>query len=96
MTWPWRPVSPTSSPPPGVRREKGSERLLGEIVRPDAPALRRLIAAGEEAKKKNLKIAAGFMCRHSVNRQEMIKRIRDGEMASSSSAGHTASIRPVG
>ena len=40
--------------------------------------MRRLIKAGEEAKKKNLKIAAGLQCRHSVNRQELIKRIRDG------------------
>ena len=30
--------------------------------------------------KKNVKIAAGLQCRHSVNRQELIKRIRDGQM----------------
>jgi predicted dehydrogenase len=46
----------------------------------DPPAVRRIIEAGEAAKKKNLKIAAGLMCRHSVNRQELIKRIRDGEL----------------
>jgi predicted dehydrogenase len=47
---------------------------------PDAPGLRRLIRAGEEADKKNVKVAAGLQCRHSVNRQELIKRIRDGEL----------------
>jgi predicted dehydrogenase len=44
----------------------------------DPPAARRVIQAGAEAGKKNLKIAAGLMCRHSVNRQELIKQIRDG------------------
>jgi predicted dehydrogenase len=43
----------------------------------DPPAARRVIQAGAEAGKKNLKIAAGLMCRHSVNRQELIKQIRD-------------------
>lgn len=47
---------------------------------PDAPGLHRLMRAGEEAKKKNLKIAAGLQCRHSVNRQELIKRVRNGEL----------------
>jgi predicted dehydrogenase len=47
---------------------------------PDAPGLRRLMRAGEEAQKKNLKIAAGLQCRHSVNRQELIKRVRNGEL----------------
>ena len=47
---------------------------------PDGPGLRRMLRAGEEAEKKNLKIAAGLQCRHSVNRQELIKRIRDGEL----------------
>ncbi len=46
----------------------------------DPPGIRRIIKAGEEAEKKNLKIAAGLMCRHSRNRQELIKRIRAGEM----------------
>jgi len=44
----------------------------------DPPGARRVIQAGDEAAKKNLKIAAGLMCRHSVNRHELIKQIRDG------------------
>jgi predicted dehydrogenase len=39
-----------------------------------------VIKAGEAAEKKNLKIAAGLQCRHSRNRQELIKRMRDGEL----------------
>ena len=60
--------------------EKGVNVFMEKSFGPDAPALRRLIRVGEAAKKKNLKIAAGLQCRHSVNRQELIKRIRDGEL----------------
>lgn len=60
--------------------KKGVNVFMEKSFAPDAPGLQRLMRAGEEADKKNLKIAAGLQCRHSVNRQEMIKRIRDGEM----------------
>ncbi len=60
--------------------QKGVNVFMEKSFAPDAPGLRRLMRAGEEAKKKNLKIAAGLQCRHSVNRQELIKRIRDGEL----------------
>jgi predicted dehydrogenase len=60
--------------------EKGVNVFMEKSFAPDAPGLRRIIKAGEAAEKKNLKIAAGLMCRHSVNRQELIRRIRDGAM----------------
>ena len=60
--------------------KKGVNVFMEKSFAPDAPGLRRLIQAGEEAEKKNLKIAAGLQCRHSVNRQALIKRIRDGEL----------------
>ena len=60
--------------------EKGVNAFMEKSFAPDPPGLRRLIKAGEAAEKKNLKIAAGLQCRHSVNRQELIKRIRDGAM----------------
>lgn len=46
----------------------------------DPPGVRRIIKAAEEAEKKNLKIASGLMARHSKNRQELIRRIRDGQL----------------
>jgi predicted dehydrogenase len=58
--------------------KKGVNVFMEKSFAPDAPGLRRLMKAGEEAKKKNLKIAAGLQSRHSVNRHELIKRIRDG------------------
>jgi len=60
--------------------EKGINVFMEKSFAADPPGVRRVIKAGEEAEKKNLKIAAGLMCRHSVNRQELIKRIRDGQL----------------
>jgi len=60
--------------------KKGVNVFMEKSFAPDAPGLRRLIRAGDEAQKKNVKIAAGLQCRHSVNRQELIKRIRDGQL----------------
>ena len=60
--------------------EKGVHVFMEKPFAVDPPAVRRIIKAGETAKKKNLKIAAGLMCRHSQARQQLIKRIRDGAM----------------
>ncbi len=62
--------------------EKGVNVFMEKSFAADVPGLRRVLKAGEAAEKKNLKIAAGLMCRHSVARQELIKRIRDGELGS--------------
>jgi len=59
---------------------KGVNVFMEKSFAPDAPNLHRLMRAGKEAEKKNLKIAAGLQCRHSVNRQALIQKIRDGEM----------------
>jgi predicted dehydrogenase len=60
--------------------QKGVNVFMEKSFAPDAPGLRRVIKAGEAAESKKLKIAAGLQCRHSVNRQELIKRIRDGAL----------------
>jgi predicted dehydrogenase len=60
--------------------QRGVHVFMEKSFAPDAPGLRRIIAAGAAAEKKGLKIAAGLQCRHSVNRQELIRRIRDGEL----------------
>jgi predicted dehydrogenase len=59
---------------------KGINAFMEKSFAPDAPGLRRIIRAAEEADRKNLKIAAGLQCRHSVNRQELIRRMRAGEL----------------
>lgn len=60
--------------------EKGVHVFMEKSFACDPPAARRIIAAGEAAKKKNLKIACGLMNRHCPNRQELIRRIRDGAL----------------
>ena len=60
--------------------EKGVNVFMEKSFATDPPGVRRIIQAGEAAKKKNLKIAAGLMCRHSKNRQELMKRIHDGAL----------------
>jgi predicted dehydrogenase len=44
----------------------------------DGPTARMVYAAGEEAKKKNLKVAAGTQRRHQAGYIETIKRIQEG------------------
>ncbi len=58
--------------------EKGVNVFMEKSFACDPPGVRRIIKAGEAAEKKNLKIAAGLMCRHSRARQELIQKIRDG------------------
>ncbi|MBM4027769.1 MAG: Gfo/Idh/MocA family oxidoreductase [Planctomycetes bacterium] len=60
--------------------EKGIHVFMEKSFATDPPAVRRVIAAGAAAEKKNLKIAAGLQCRHSRNRQELIQRMRDGQL----------------
>jgi len=60
--------------------EKGVNVFMEKSFAADPPGCRRVIKAGEAAEKKNLKIVAGLMCRHSVARQELIKRVRDGAL----------------
>lgn len=61
-----------------VRR--GVHVFMEKSFATDPPGVRRILRAGEEADRKGLKIAAGLMCRHSRNRQELIRRIREGEL----------------
>ena len=60
--------------------QKGVHVFMEKTFAPDPAGVRRILRAGEAAEKKNLKIAAGLMCRHSSARQAMIQRIRDGAL----------------
>jgi predicted dehydrogenase len=58
----------------------GKHVFLEKPVAVDAPGVRRVLAAAEEAKRKNLKVAVGFQRRHKKGFQEMVKRIHDGQI----------------
>ncbi len=60
--------------------EKGVHVFMEKDFAADPGGVKRIIKAGEAAEKKNLKIGAGLMCRHSSARQALIEKIRDGAM----------------
>ncbi len=60
--------------------EKGVNVFMEKDFAADPGGVQRILRAGEAAEKKNLKIAAGLMARHSTARQALIQKIRDGTM----------------
>jgi predicted dehydrogenase len=60
--------------------EKGVNVFMEKPFAPDPAGLQRMLHAGRLAEQKNLKIAAGLMCRHSVSRQALMNKIADGEL----------------
>jgi len=67
--------------------EKGVNVFMEKTFAVDPGGVRQMLRLGEAAEKKNLKIAAGLMCRHSSARQALIQKMRDGAM------GHIQLIR---
>ena len=59
---------------------KGLNVFLEKPVTVDGPTSRRMLKLAEEAGRKNLKIGVGLMVRHCRGRQELKKRIEDGEI----------------
>jgi len=59
---------------------RGVNVFMEKSFATDPPGVRRVLRVAEAAEKRNLKIAAGLQCRHSRNRQELIQRIRDGQL----------------
>src|SRR6476659_715407 len=60
--------------------EKGVNVFMEKPVTVDGPSTRKILALNEEAKKKNLKVAVGLMCRHCKARGELFDRIQNGEL----------------
>jgi predicted dehydrogenase len=60
--------------------EKGLNVFMEKPVTVDGPTSKRMLLLAEEAKKKNLKVGVGLMCRHCVVRQELFDRIKQGEI----------------
>ena len=71
--------------PPGFRPmqfdsavKTGKHVFMEKPLAVDAPGIRRIMAANEEAKKKGLLVAVGHHLRHEVKHKEVISRIHDG------------------
>jgi predicted dehydrogenase len=59
---------------------KGINVFMEKPVTVDGPTTKRMIQLASEADKKNLKVGVGLMVRHCRGRQELLKRIQDGEI----------------
>lgn len=59
---------------------KGLNVFMEKPITVDGPSTRRMLKLGEKAKSKNLKVGVGLMCRHCHARQELYKRLRDGQI----------------
>jgi predicted dehydrogenase len=57
---------------------RGCHVFMEKSFAVDAPGIRRILRAGEEARKKNLKIAGGLMCRHYRPLEETVEQIHKG------------------
>ncbi|MFC5412995.1 Gfo/Idh/MocA family oxidoreductase [Larkinella bovis] len=73
--------------PPGFRPMMFEEAVkqnkhvfMEKPVATDAPGVRRVLAAAEEAKKKKLNVVVGLQRHYQPNYREMIKRIHDGAL----------------
>ncbi|MHC4401640.1 MAG: Gfo/Idh/MocA family protein [Planctomycetota bacterium] len=71
--------------PPGFRPvqfetavKTGKHVFMEKPVATDAPGIRRVMAANEEAKRQGLLVAVGHHLRHEVKHREVIGRIHDG------------------
>jgi myo-inositol 2-dehydrogenase / D-chiro-inositol 1-dehydrogenase len=73
--------------PPGYRPQHfehaikcGKHVFMEKPVATDPAGIRRVLAAAEEAKKKNLKVGVGLQRRHQPSYLEAIDRIHNGEI----------------
>jgi predicted dehydrogenase len=73
--------------PPGFRPihfeaavKAGKHVFMEKPVAVDAPGVRQVLAAAEEAKKKNLKVGVGLQRHHDPKYIETVKRLQDGQL----------------
>src|SRR6266853_2069027 len=59
---------------------QGKHIFMEKPVACDAPGIRRVLAAAEDAKKKNLKVGVGLQRRHKPGYLEAVKRVQDGAL----------------
>jgi predicted dehydrogenase len=57
---------------------KGCHVFMEKSFAVDAPGIRRVLKAGREAGKKNLKIAGGLMSRHYKSLEEAVEQLHNG------------------
>ena len=84
--------------------DKGLHCFMEKPVTVDGPTTRRMFKLGELSVQKNLKVGVGLMVRHCRARQELLNRIRSGQIGDivamrayrMGQGGGTAGPRPEG
>ncbi|WP_413433030.1 Gfo/Idh/MocA family protein [Crateriforma spongiae] len=73
--------------PPGYRPlhfeaavDAGKHVFMEKPLATDPPGVRRILAAGDKAKEKGLKVGVGLQRHHQATYQEAIRRIHDGQI----------------
>lgn len=64
----------------GYAIEKGLNVFMEKPVTVDGPTTRKMLELAKKVDEKNLKVGVGLMVRHCRGRQELHKRIEDGEI----------------
>ena len=75
---------------------KGCHVFMEKSFAVDGPGIRRVLKAGQEAAKKNLKIAGGLMSRHYAPLEEAVRRIHDGAIGNVVASYTYREHHPVG
>jgi predicted dehydrogenase len=60
--------------------EKRLNVFMEKPITVDGPSTRRMLRLGQESVRAGLKVGVGLMCRHCEIRQELFRRIKDGQM----------------
>ncbi|MGE3314781.1 MAG: Gfo/Idh/MocA family protein [Planctomycetaceae bacterium] len=60
--------------------DRGLNVFMEKPISVDGPTSKKMMKLGEDAKKKNLKVGVGLMCRHCTARRELYDRIKQGEI----------------
>lgn len=76
--------------------QRGLHVFMEKPVSVDAPTTRRMLALGEAASAKNLKVGVGLMCRHCAARQELFQRIQDGAIGEITTLRAYRQVGPAG
>ena len=89
--------------PPGLRPmmfeeavRKGKHVFMEKPVAVDGPGVRRVLAAAEEAKRKNLKVAVGLQRRHQPNYIQTVDQLHNGAIGDITSMRVYWNGTPVG
>jgi predicted dehydrogenase len=62
----------------------------------DGPGVRRVLEAGQQASRKNLKVAGGLMSRHSIPLKNAVQQIHDGKIGKVITCWAYREHQPVG